>query len=177
MNKIHKIDEILENKLWLGDYNAAEDINDLKNKGIKKILTVMNEDCPKYKGENGFVHKKIEIMDVVEQNIIQYFGECLNFIKGEEKIFVHCKSGASRSATIVIAYLMWAKKMRYNEALNYTKDKRFIVLPNRGFREQLKIFDKFLIDNNYNIDKINFKEIKWVPPEDLLYRIELYCFL
>ena len=171
MNKIHKLDEIIDNKLWLGDYSSAEDIKDLKNKGIKKILTVMDEDCPKYKDEDGFIHKNLEVSDLVEQNIIQHFGECLNFIEGKDKILVHCKSGASRSATIVIAYLMWAKKVRYKEALNFTKDKRFIVLPNRGFREQLKIFEKILINNNYDINKIFFKEIKWVPPEDLLYRV------
>ena len=171
MKNNNKLDEIIENKLWLGNYSAAEDINDLKNKKITKILTIMNEDYPKYKEEDGFIHKKFEVMDVVKQNIIQYFGECLNFIKGEEKVLVHCKSGASRSATIVIAYLMWTQKMRYNNAMTFTKDKRFIVLPNRGFREQLKMFDKLLIDNDYDIDKINFKEIKWEPPEDLLYRI------
>ena len=52
MKKNNKLDEIIENKLWLGNFSAAEDINDLKNKKIKKILTIMNEDCPKYKEED-----------------------------------------------------------------------------------------------------------------------------
>ena len=102
-----------------------------------------------------------EIRDFEDQNIIQYFGECLKFMKGEEKILVHCRAGASRSATIVIAYLMWTKKMEYGKALQFVKDKRFIVFPNDGFREQLKMFEKLLKENDYDIEKINFKEIKW----------------
>ena len=79
---------------------------------------------------------------------------------GEEKVLVHCMAGASRSATIVIAYLMWKKKMKYKEASQYVKDRRFIVYPNFGFRKQLQIFEKLLIDNDYDIDKIKFEEIK-----------------
>ena len=60
--------------------------------------------------EHGFNQKIINIMDYDSENIIQYFGECLNFIKGEDKVFVHCAAGESRSATVVIAYIMWKKK-------------------------------------------------------------------
>ena len=157
----NNLDEIIDG-LWLGNYSAAEDITDLKNKGIKKILTVMEQDGPKYIKEDGFIHKKINALDNSIQNIIQYFGECLNFIKGEEKVLVHCMAGASRSATIVIAYLMWEKKMSFNDAFNFVKGKRLII-PNLGFKQQLEMFEKLLIDNNYDIDKINFKEIKWKP--------------
>ena len=73
-------------------------------------------------------------------------------------------AGASRSATIVIAYLMWAKKMSFNDAFNFVKGKRLII-PNLGFKQQLEMFEKLLIDNNYDIDKINFKEIKWKPTQ------------
>ena len=49
------------------------------------------------------------------------------------------------------------------KALDFTKEKRFIVEPNDGFKEQLKMFEKLFIENNYDIDKINFDEIKWEP--------------
>ena len=156
-----------DENLWLGNSFAAGDIKDLKEKGIKKILSVMNDNPNEYNEEDGFKHKTIEIMDMNHENIIQYFGECFNFIKGDEKILVHCAAGASRSATIVIAYLMWKKKMKFDEALKYVQNKRFVVWPNSGFKDQLKLFEKLLIENEYNIDKINFKEIKWVPPDDL----------
>ena len=68
--------------------------------------------------------------------------------------------GASRSATIVIAYLMWTKKMKYDDAHKIVKNKRFIIWPNPGFIEQLKMFDKLLVENDYDIEKIKFDEIK-----------------
>ena len=154
------LDEIIEN-IYLGNYEASENIQKLKELGIKKVLSLIRY----YKGPNyedeGIIHKWYDVYDFEDQNIIQYFGECFNFIKGEEKILVNCMAGASRSATIVIAYLMWIKKMKYEDALNFVSSKRPIAYPNDGFREQLKMFEKLLEENNYDIDKINFKKIKY----------------
>ena len=166
INNYRDLDEI-EDKLWLGNSISAGNTNDLKEKGITKILTLMDEP-PKNK-DDGFKRKTIEIMDSSNENIIQYFGECLNFIKGDEKILVHCAAGASRSATVVIAYLMWKNKMKFEDAMKFVQKKRPIIYPNFGFKEQLKMFEKLLIENNYDINKIDFKEIKWVPPEGMGY--------
>ena len=159
---LDNINEIIDG-LWLGNCTSAENVEDLKKKGIKKILTVMNQDGPNYKSEDGFIHKKIAIIDLSNQNIIKYFGECLNFINGEEKVLVHCMAGASRSATIVVAYLMWKEKMKYKDAMDFVKQKRFIIYPNFGFRDQLKKFEEELIKNEYDINKISFDEITWHP--------------
>ena len=167
LDKYNDIDKIDEN-LYLGNVMAANNVEDLKAKGIKKVLTVMDFEIPKY-DEKDFVHKVFYIEDYSGQNIIQYFGECLNFIKGEENVLVHCMAGASRSATIVIAYLMWTKKMKFDDALEFAKNKRSIVYPNRGFREQLKMFEKMLYCQNYNLDKIDFKGVKWEPTQDILF--------
>ena len=166
MSQYNDMDEIIDN-LYLGNFFAAKDVQYLKNTGIEKVLTIMDDACPRYK-KNDFIHKKFEVDDYSGENIIQYFGECLKFIKGDQKILVHCMVGSSRSATIVIAYLMWTQKMKFLDALEYTKKMRPIVYPNCGFREQLKMFEKLLVDNNYDIDKIDFKEIKWEPTKEIL---------
>ena len=164
MIEINNMDEIIEN-LWLGNYLASIDIPKLKSKGIKKILTVMDHfEGPNYDIKD-FKHKQIDIEDMNRQNIIQYFGECFNFIKGDEKILVHCIAGSSRSATIVIAYLMWIKKWKLEQTLKYVQAKRPIVGPIEGFLKQLEIFEKLLIENAYDIEKINFKDIKWETTE------------
>jgi len=46
---------------------------------------------------------------------------------------VHCYAGVSRSATIVIAYLMAEMNMGFMDAFSFTKSKRFVVFPNFGF--------------------------------------------
>ncbi len=89
----------------------------------------------------------------------------MNFIKGEEKVFVHCAAGESRSATIVIAYLMWNKKMTFDKAYNLVKEKRPRIYPNFGFRQQLQMFEKLLLENGFNISNIYFRSIKWKPSE------------
>ena len=156
------IDEILEN-LYLGNLSAAEKVDKLKELGIKKVLSLLDGFWPEYKESDNIIHKKLTIHDFEEENIIKHFGECLDFIKGNDKILVHCAAGASRSATIVIAFLMWSKKMPFKEALEFVKKKRSIVWPNFGFKDQLELFEKELIDKNYDIGKIKFEEIKWEP--------------
>ena len=161
-------DKITE-KIYLGDYTAATEIQKLKDTGITKVLTVMDyEGGPKYNSDE-FTHKRFKVMDDEHQNIIQYFGECLNYMKEDKKILVHCMAGASRSATIVIAYLMWTEKLKFVKAFDFVKEKRPIVCPNMGFQDQLKLFEKLLEENNYDINKIKFSEIKWVLPPGIIY--------
>ena len=67
--------------------------------------------------------------------------------------------GSSRSATIVIAYIMWKQKMKYDDAYNFVKNKRKIANPNFGFVEQLKIFEEILKENDYNLNNIDFNNL------------------
>jgi len=48
------------------------------------------------------------------------------------------KAGMSRSASIVISYMIWKYKMDLEEAFAYVKSKRKIVSPNSNFIDQLK---------------------------------------
>ena len=79
---------------------------------------------------------------------------------GNDKVFVHCAAGMSRSPTVVIAYIMWKNKIFLNDAIKIVKNKRRLISPNENFMNQLKIFEKLLIENDYNIDNVNFKKIK-----------------
>ena len=63
---------------------------------------------------------------------------------------------------------MWTKKLKFDEAFDFVRSKRQIVCPNDGFQSQLKLFEKLLIENDYNIDKINFKEINWKPSPEFI---------
>ena len=161
-NVYNDINEITD-KVYLGDLLGAFNVEKLKSLGIKKVLSVIIGSFSKYKESDNIIQKTIWVNDVPWQNIIKYFGECLNFIKGDDKVLVHCAVGASRSATVVIAYIMWTKKMSFKEALEFVRSKRFVVSPNFGFIDQLKLFEKLLVENNYDIDKIKFEEIKWEP--------------
>ena len=56
------------------------------------------------------------------------------FIAG--KVFVHCFQGISRSATLVIVYLMMYRKFTVEQAIKKIRKKR-PVFPNDGFLKQL----------------------------------------
>ena len=51
--------------------------------------------------------------------------------------------------------------MPFKEAFDFAKSKRSVASPNQAFKNQLQLFEKELIENNYDIDKIKFSEIKW----------------
>lgn len=69
-------------------------------------------------------------------NIAKYFADSSNFISDglrRGSVLVHCAAGVSRSATIVIAYLMRTKGMGFQEAMNFVKKRRGVICPNYGF--------------------------------------------
>jgi len=57
----------------------------------------------------------------------------------DRRVLVHCQAGISRSATIVIAYLIYSG-MDLDEAFRHTKARRKYVQPNAGFWQQLQQF-------------------------------------
>ena len=152
------MDQITDN-IYLGDIDSAN-INNLKKENISKVLSVTDNRAPHYRKDDKINHKIIKVADALTTNIIKHFGECLRFIEGDDKILIHCIAGQSRSATIVIAFIMWKQKLSFEEAFNLVYEKRKIVNPNFGFIAQLKIFEKLLMDNEYDINKINFSTIK-----------------
>lgn len=154
-NDINKITDTI----YLGNMDAAFNIKKLKNLGIRKVLTVMSAFGNHYP-ENTFIHKTIDITDDYNSNIIRYFKDCLLFIDGYDKVFVHCAAGMSRSPTVVIAYLMWKQKLSLNNAINFVKNKRPEISPNLSFMRQLQLFQELLIKKDYDINKINFNKIK-----------------
>ena len=154
------MDQITD-KIWLGNASAARNISLLKTKGITKVLSIMNNPPYIYKDSDGINLKYINIYDKPRENIIQHFGDCINFIEGKENVLVHCIFGKSRSATIVIAYLMWKEKRSLNDAINFVNQKRKIAIPNIGFKKQLQIFEDILNSKHFNLNEIDFKNVEW----------------
>ena len=66
-----------------------------------------------------------------------------NAIQKNEKVFIHCMGGSSRSIALVLSYLMW-KYPDYSleEHLSNILTKREDAKPNIGFLEQLRSFKK-----------------------------------
>jgi protein-tyrosine phosphatase len=106
---------------------------------IGHILNVAVECYNAFPGK--FKYKNIDLEDHKHEKIIEKFQEAFEFIhsakKDGSKILIHCVQGMSRSATIVIAFLMFDSKMTLKEAYGFVKSKRTIIEPNPGFMKQL----------------------------------------
>ena len=78
-------------------------------------------------------------------NIVKFMD---SFLERNKKVFVNCYAGVSRSASIVIAYLMYKKNISFIQAFEFLKMKRSIVSPNLSFIDQLSSLEKPLQDLN-----------------------------
>ena len=152
------IDRITD-KIYLGGLEGATDLLFLSEEKITHVLSLLDWKIEVPKNLN-ITHKLINISDIESSNLFQYFKECIEFIENNGKIFIHCTCGVSRSASIVISYLMWKTHSPFNEVYLFVKKRRPEIDPNNGFRKQLNIFHKLLEENNYDLNKIDFEQIK-----------------
>lgn len=128
------MDLVLEN-LYISSIQEAENKELLEKHKITHILS-----CCHMEPKKDFVHKILPIYDLETEDISKYFEESVDFInKGLEKgaVLVHCQAGVSRSATILIYYLIKQEKLNLKESYLFLKSKRDIISPNEGFKRQL----------------------------------------
>ncbi|XP_042899230.1 dual specificity protein phosphatase 10 [Parasteatoda tepidariorum] len=136
--------------LYVGNAKDAEDVCRLKELGIGYVLNVTSQ-VPGYCDEHGFAFLRLPAMDSYQQNIKQYFKKAFAFIdearQRNSAVLVHCQAGISRSATIVIAYLMYHTNMSSMDAYKMVKNKRPIISPNLHFMGQLVELEHVLRNN------------------------------
>lgn len=126
----------------IGNDSGSKDLKLLEENGITHVLIsakFLNKHFP-----TTFTYKQIDLLDFPSCNIKAHFQDAIDFIKKSEKVFVHCAAGVSRSASLVIAYLMQEENMTLREAFDYVKKRRSCISPNEGFQRQLREFEEEL---------------------------------
>ncbi|CAD8146342.1 unnamed protein product [Paramecium octaurelia] len=129
--------------LYLADIDCALSLDLLQSLQIGALLSVIDE--PKVDASAYIIHEVINIPDCTQQNIQDYFPQTNQFIEQHRQhtnVMVHCFAGISRSASVIIAYLMFKFQWGFQTALNYVVSKRPQVKPNFGFIQQLIQYDK-----------------------------------
>lgn len=83
-------------------------------------------------------YKVIHAMDVPWENLSKHFAAGNRFIKealsSGGTVFIHCYAGISRSAAMLIAYLMAEHHMNMFQAMSLVKSRRSVIFPNPGFQ-------------------------------------------
>ncbi|CAD8124840.1 unnamed protein product [Paramecium sonneborni] len=129
-------------QLYLGNINAANDIKYLREHSINAIVAVI--DTSEIRIDPTMTRLWIMAEDAENFDLYRYFDECANFIRDHIKntnVFVHCYAGISRSASVVIAYMIKHLGYSLKEALRKVKGARSIVEPNSGFMKQLQDYE------------------------------------
>ncbi|MEE6473846.1 hypothetical protein FKM82_010191 [Ascaphus truei] len=134
--------------LFLGNEQDAQDLEKMQRMSIGYVVNVTTH-LPLYHYEKGiFNYKRLPATDSNKQNLRQYFEEAFEFIEEAHQcgkgLLIHCQAGVSRSATIVIAYLMKHTRMTMTDAYKFVKGKRPIISPNLNFMGQLLEFEEDL---------------------------------
>jgi hypothetical protein len=116
--------------LFLGDCTAAE-----RPPGSVRRIINMTQSAGFHEGRLKYLH--IDIDDNDDAPILKFVDRANAFLdeglRSSEHVLVHCNSGMSRSATLVIAFLMSRRGMSLADAYETTRSARPVILPNRGF--------------------------------------------
>ena len=124
--------------IYLGSaYNAAS-YTSLNKLNIKVILNATIEISNYYPEE--FIYLRYKLYDNNKHSIKKYLEKSFNDIQYHQQntkgnILIHCFMGASRSASIVIYYLMRTQKHEdgkpytFDDAVSYLRNKRITVNP------------------------------------------------
>ena len=154
------MDKIVDH-LYITNWETSNNISELKRNNIKAILTIETSQKPitvlDYYKKNNIDYLFLYLNDLSTENISKYFEKSYDFINSHinkgENVLVHCRAGVSRSATLVLNYLIrkYYEQDGRNKCsrcvlkyfLNYCKSKRFVINPNPGFINQLISYYQF----------------------------------
>jgi dual specificity phosphatase 12 len=91
----------------------------LKSLQISHIVSLGYEFQPKFQ-PHGIAYHIITIEDDEDANLLDHLPEALDFVsnavESQMNVLVHCVAGVSRSAAVVVAYLMKSKSILLLEA-------------------------------------------------------------
>lgn len=139
--------EIIKNKLYLGDMFDVNDSDTIKNKNISCIVCVAEGLKITNTPPNVMVYK-YKFSDDYSCNISLYFDEIGEIIHKENIVLVNCVAGMSRSATIVIAYIMKYYHLDLKTTFISVKNKRNRICPNKNFMKCLLDYELSLFGKN-----------------------------
>ncbi|KAJ3669486.1 hypothetical protein LUZ60_011436 [Juncus effusus] len=134
--------------LYIGGALAAKSMHTLKQIGVTHILCLCVNELGQSESQfpSIFEYRNFSIPDNDDEDISGLFDETCDFIDYVEnlggKVLVHCFEGRSRSATIVLAYLILRKKHTLLEAWTKLKKSHRRAHPNDGFAKILLNLEK-----------------------------------
>lgn len=138
--------------LFIGSWESTED---LKYSNITSIVSILGDPMERWKLPQftDFIqpdhHLFIQCNDYGTSNLLMHMSTVCDFIDNHlpsngalSNVLIHCWMGISRSAAMLIAYLMRKLGKGRDETLALVRDKWPRANPNPGFMRQLKVWEE-----------------------------------
>ena len=147
MDTAHRVD----GEVFIGGYRAAADAGFVRRMGFTRIVKMFADDTSYPGGRHrhpGVRYFVAAAEDLPEYDIRSDAAAAVRFVHegvaAGERVFVHCHAGISRSATIVLLWLMTRPSGRLDlaSALALLRRVRPFVRPNDGFMRHLRATDQ-----------------------------------
>lgn len=131
--------------VYIGDANGAENETLLKKVYIQHVVTLLDQnDMRSFCMFDQIVYHLYQFDDGTG-NIIQIGQEVYDIIEecqqNGDNILIHCALGISRSAAVVIYYLMRKQGRTYRKARKFLKWRRRIICPAHAYVAQLRTLE------------------------------------
>jgi protein-tyrosine phosphatase len=139
--------EKVDDHVYIGNKIGAEELVYLINNRITHIINAAAEIPNYHEATTGIRYFKLQLTDDPRpsvDNLLKNLEPTYNFIisairsNPNARIFVHCAAGISRSASIVIYYLMKKNTIGLKQALENLKKLRNSINPNPWYISQLQ---------------------------------------
>lgn len=133
---------ICDNELFLSGYKYTDD--QLTDAGIRTVLNITRSVKLHRRPYPECVEatRKYGIRDSLKEDMLKHMDNIVGFMEDAEKpILVHCVAGVSRSATVVMCYLIKTRGFSLKEVFRYVLERRPCVRPNAAFLEQIFLYE------------------------------------
>lgn len=133
--------------IFLGPKYAAKPHSheELIRAGVKGIVNCTNR-VPCHFSSDGIKYCVVSVNDEAGADILSFLEGATTFmhaiLSDKQSVLVHCEMGVSRSASVVVAYLIRFQQLTRDEAYVHVKKRRPAINPNPGFWKQLQKFEE-----------------------------------
>ncbi|KAM7538136.1 hypothetical protein Aperf_G00000072822 [Anoplocephala perfoliata] len=130
--------------LYIGNAKDSKNAKVLMDKRITHVINA-TYDLPNFFEEEGKLkYLRVEVEDSGTADLMPHFRPVIDFIdeavRSGGRVLVHCQEGVSRSASLVIAYIMAHSNLTLMHAIEVVSHARAIIFPNINFLGQLNTF-------------------------------------
>ena len=130
----------------IGGHLAASDPDFIRREGISRIIKMNGDDDGRYfRDVTYFVIPALDMPNYdISSDAVAAVQALVAGLEANEQILVHCHAGVSRSATVVLLYLMAVRGLSLDAAFAHLRRVRPVIAPNAGFMRTLRAADASL---------------------------------